>query len=203
MQEIDFFGIPIIVCPETYPPSEDTELLAQSALKYVKPGMRIIEIGVGTGAIAVLLAKKGAIVYGTDISEKAIECAYRNAIKNNVSLNLAVGNFFGPFSNLRFDMVLFNPPYLPSDEYDYLLKPYEKLALIGGKYGYEITLEFIRQSRNKLRLGGKILIVISTLTKPEKIINYARSRGFRVKIEAYRSFFFEKIMVLLLTKNTT
>ncbi len=201
MLEIKFLDIPIIVCPKTYPPSEDTELLASVALKYLKPGMRVIEIGVGTGAIIILLAKRGAEAYGTDISEEAIKCTQENARRNNVNINLALGHYFGPFSDVLFDMILFNPPYLPADDYDFLLEPYEKLALVGGREGYETIIEFIKQLDNKLKSDGIALFVLSTLSRPSIVFETAKKRGYRVTVEASKKFFFEEIMVISLRRE--
>ncbi len=96
----DAFG----VCPV----GEDTQLLARVACTL--EGLTCLEIGTGTGFVALALAKKGWNCTATDISENAVHVAKENAERNKVQLTLIQGDLFETVSG-RFDLIVFNPPY--------------------------------------------------------------------------------------------
>jgi len=104
-------GINLNVPSEVYPPAEDTYLL----LNVLKPRGRVLEIGTGSGILAIAFAKKGHEVVATDINPKALQAARQNAKSNGVGGKVDViradllRGIRGPF-----DTVIFNPPYLPS-----------------------------------------------------------------------------------------
>lgn len=203
MRRIEFLGLTLDICEGVYEPSHDTELLALAALQFVKPTMRVLEIGTGSGAIAILLAKKGAKVVATDIFESVIKCAMRNAGLNNVEIDFRIGDLFEPVKGELFDMVVFNPPYLPKSEYDHILAPEIYRAVVGGMKGNEIALRFIKELPAHLRDGGKALLVISTLSNPSEIIEIANNLGFNIAVLRTRRFFFETITVLVFSLGKT
>ncbi|MCR8487527.1 MAG: class I SAM-dependent methyltransferase, partial [Crenarchaeota archaeon] len=116
---IEFMGIKLVVNEYVYEPSDDTELLAKAVIRNIKPFSKALEIGTGSGAIAILLAKLGCDVTATDINPKAIEVAKENATQNNVKIRFIVGDLFAGL-NEKFDTIVFNPPYLPEDDFDFL-----------------------------------------------------------------------------------
>lgn len=89
------------------PVDKDTLRLAHIASFYKKE--KILEIGTGTGYVAVFLSKNGAKVDATDINLQAIDCARENAIKNNTRINIFYSNLFEDIEGL-YDMIIFNPP---------------------------------------------------------------------------------------------
>lgn len=202
-KKIEFFGIEIYLCENVYEPSEDTELLAKTILEHCNvKNKTVLEIGTGTGAIAILLAKNGAKVTATDITTEAIKCAQKNAKINNVKIEFLKGNLFDPVKNRKFDIIIFNPPYLPEEEYDYLLPPTYKKALIGGKEGNETIIQFINQLPNHMHNHSKAYIVTSTLSKPKQILKHIKNNKLKAKTITKQKYFFEEIQIIEITPQT-
>ena len=144
-------------------PRQETELLVEIAIQYIKKYRleKIAEIGVGSGAIIIsILLETQTIGYGTDILEKALEITKLNAKRLNVEdrLYLRKGSFLEPFKDIYYDLELIvsNPPYVKNNA---ILPPEvcwePKEALYGGKDG----LEFYRNFLNKYDLSGKIVML--------------------------------------------
>ncbi|MHA1665041.1 MAG: HemK2/MTQ2 family protein methyltransferase [Candidatus Njordarchaeales archaeon] len=190
-------GIKIKLCRGVYPPSEDTFLLIDSLIENVKPGRSFLELGTGTGIIALIMAKLGLNVIATDINIKAIECARKNAQLNKIPIELRRGDLFEPVRNLRFDYIAFNPPYLPSDSaFDSRLPLDEKLALIGGYIGNEIIMKFLKNVRSFLNPFGEAFLVFSSLSNFNDIQKVGNNLGLRISVIKEQSFMFEKIFVV-------
>ncbi|HPX77899.1 MAG TPA: methyltransferase, partial [Methanobacterium sp.] len=101
--------------PQVYQPAEDTFLLADNL--EVERMSRALEIGTGTGLIAILAAKKARIVIATDINSHALDCTLKNIIANKTyNMELRKGDLFEPVEDEKFDIILFNTPYLPTEE---------------------------------------------------------------------------------------
>ena len=123
--ETAFFGLPFKVNSHVLIPRPETEELVDWILNIEKSesinnGLKILDIGTGSGCIAVSLAKNliHAQVYALDVSHDALEVAKRNAVLNNVSVEFIQVNMLQPetwnteFKNLRFDIIVSNPPYV-------------------------------------------------------------------------------------------
>ncbi|MCR8432640.1 MAG: methyltransferase [Crenarchaeota archaeon] len=192
---IEFMGIKLVVNEYVYEPSDDTELLAKAVIRNIKPFSKALEIGTGSGAIAILLAKLGCDVTATDINPKAIEVAKENATQNNVKIRFIVGDLFAGL-NEKFDTIVFNPPYLPEDDFDFLLDHYDKMSVVGGKKGNETIIRFLKDLPRYLRPNGEAYIVLSSLSKPEEVFEIIRKQGLNYEILESKSFFFERIMVV-------
>ena len=193
---LEIMGIKIKLCRGVYPPSEDTFLLIDSLMENVKPGRSFLELGTGTGIIALIMAKLGLNVIATDINIKAIECARENAQLNKIPIELRRGDLFEPVRNLKFDYIAFNPPYLPSDSaFDSHLPLDEKLALMGGYMGNEIIMKFLKNIRNFLNPLGKAFLVFSSLSNFSDVQKVENDLGLRISIIKEQSFPFEKIFV--------
>ena len=134
-----------------YCPAEDSLLLAEYLEKQDLQGKNVLEVGTGSGFVSIVAAKKGAEVDACDINPDAIECAEINAKSNNAKINFFTSDLF---SNVKgsYDIIIFNPPYLPEDEDD----------SIAGK---DIIIErFLKGAHGYLKKGGYILLITSSLT---------------------------------------
>ncbi|AHF81343.1 HemK2/MTQ2 family protein methyltransferase [Thermococcus paralvinellae] len=178
--------------PQVYEPAEDTFLLAEN-LK-VKEGDIALDIGTGTGIIALLMAKKAEYVLGVDVNPIAIELAKENAKINEIkNVEFRVSDLFENVEG-KFDVITFNPPYLPGRPEE--LKEPIDLALIGGKRGREVLDKFIDQVIDYLKPNGRIQIVQSSITGVEDTIEKFTKLGFKVEITAKERYFFEEIVVI-------
>jgi release factor glutamine methyltransferase len=148
----EFMGLDFEVNENTLIPRPDTEVLVESAIEAIKKHncKTVLDMCTGSGAIAVSIAKyTGAKVTATDISEKALDVARRNAEKNNVNVNFIKSDLFQNISG-KFDIILSNPPYIESavvDTLDSGVKDYEpRLALDGGDDGLDFYKKIVESA---------------------------------------------------------
>ena len=170
-----------------YEPAEDTFLLARATQRY--SGKVVLEIGVGSGYITVELSKKSFTV-GTDISINAIRKAkikLKSINYNNVELVHCDGA--SPFRKRCFDMIVFNPPYLPSEKII-------DLTVDGGQEGIEVVKKFIEHSVNVVSNSGSIIFLLSNISNYKKIVKIFKEKGFEVKIKESLKLFYEEIFIL-------
>lgn len=149
-------GVHIGFWDETvYFPAEDTLLLLSS----LPPGRgRMLDIGTGTGIVAIRGANMGYDVTATDTSIVALKCARKNAELNGAEIELLQSSLLDCIHG-RFSLITFNPPYLPSDPPD--------SRYGGGKRGDELTRLFLHQARGHIEDGGMVLFVSSSLSWKE------------------------------------
>jgi release factor glutamine methyltransferase len=165
-----FMSLDFEVSPEVLIPRPETEKLVEVAIDLIKgnglPNKRVLDIGTGSGAIAVSLAKYADTeeVHATDISEKAIETAKANAEKHSVSgkMKFYPGDIFsGVPSGTKFGLVISNPPYIPSANIEKLdpdVKNFEpKGALDGGPDGLDFYRKILSNIENFLDVGGYLI----------------------------------------------
>lgn len=165
----EFYSLSFEVTRDVLIPRPDTELLVMESLSRMSgcQNMRILELGVGSGCISTAIAvnHKTCRLTGVDISEAALEVARRNVTRHKVSdrVELLCGDLFTPLRDITpFDLLVSNPPYIPSDEIDTLdptVRLHEpKLALDGGKDGLDVIRRIARDAPHYLRPGGWVLI---------------------------------------------
>ena len=144
-----------------YCPAEDSLLLAEYLEKQDLQGKNVLEVGTGSGFVSIVAAKKGAEVDACDINPDAIECAEINAKSNNAKINFFTSDLF---SNVKgsYDIIIFNPPYLPEDEDDSIAG--KDIIYSGGKEGKETIERFLKGAHGYLKKGGYILLITSSLT---------------------------------------
>jgi len=113
-----FFGLELEVGPAVLIPRPETEGLVELALKHVQPGSRVLEIGTGSGAIAIVLKKHwpAFVISATDSSLEALAVAKRNAARHGCAIDFQLGDLF-PTGEGRFDLIISNPPYVSASEY--------------------------------------------------------------------------------------
>jgi len=160
----EFYGLEFEVAPGVLIPRHDTEVLVREAVNRAGKGAEILDIGVGSGCIAVALATAlpDAVVCGVDPSPEALVLAERNAQRHGVSLSLFRGSLFEPFQAREFDLIVSNPPYIPTPDLAGLqpeVRDYEpRGALDGGADGLDFYRLIIPGSLSRLRAGGWLLL---------------------------------------------
>jgi release factor glutamine methyltransferase len=176
-------SIDIEVSSEVYNPSDDSYLLLRSV--EVSPGQTLLEMGSGSGLLSVHAAKLGASVTAVDISPEAVECTRRNANKNGVRVNARVSDLFQNVSGY-FDVIAFNPPYLPSEARS---TSWIEMSWSGGEEGSETTVAFLGQAWQHLAPGGRIYLVLSSIGGLMSVLKAAKVKYECEMLEEVHQFF--------------
>ncbi|WP_026075581.1 peptide chain release factor N(5)-glutamine methyltransferase [Noviherbaspirillum massiliense] len=116
--EREFFGLPFHVTPDVLIPRPETELLVELALERLPRHGRVLDLGTGSGAIAVVLAatRSDASVTAIDLSAAALTIAMRNAERNRANVTFLQGSWYSPLGNEQFDLIVSNPPYIAAGD---------------------------------------------------------------------------------------
>lgn len=166
----EFWSLRFEVGREVLIPRPETECLIEEVLRFYRPpgeGLRVLDIGTGSGAIGVVLARElpSARVVATDISPGALAVASRNALAHGVAgrMEFLQGDLFAAVSG-DLDIICSNPPYIPESVYDLLpagIRNFEpRGALIAGPDGLDFHRRIIQEGGHRLKAGGRIFLEI-------------------------------------------
>lgn len=176
--------------PSVYQAAEDSDLLAETAVGFLEGDERVLDVGTGSGYVGQTIAEAtGASVLGTDLSPVAC----REAADGGLPVVRA--NLLDPFREGAFDVVVFNPPYLPTDpgrEWN----DWMELALSGGLTGREVIEPFLEDLRRVLTADGDAFMLLSSVTGIEAVRDYARSHGLTTMEAADEAHPYERLVVL-------
>ncbi len=179
-----------------YDPMEDSQLLAAAVEKYAYG--KVLDMGTGSGIQAITAAKRKEVksVVAADISDDALKSAAAAAEKEKGAekITFAKSNLFGSIK-IKFDTIIFNPPYLPQD------KGIADEAIYGGKHGYELLQRFISSCRNYLNNDGIVLIVFSSRTNKQKVDEAIEASCLEFEELAQEHLFFETLYTYLIRKS--
>lgn len=163
----EFYGFEFEVTPDVLIPRPETELLVEhgSAALRASAGGRFLELGVGSGCVSISILKLVPHAHCTavDVSPKAIEVAHRNAVRHNVHdrIELIKSDLYEAVEG-RFDVLISNPPYIPSRELAGLMAEVRDFephcALDGGEDGLQVIRRLIERAPEYLRKEGSIFI---------------------------------------------
>ncbi len=168
----EFYGLELTVSPAVLIPRPDTEHVVMEALALAKKleVPRVVDIGTGSGAIAIALARHHprAEVTAIELSPEALEVARGNAAKHGVAqrVRFVHGDLLGPLAGETFDLIVSNPPYIAADDLPKLpvgVRHYEPmLALDGGPGGFAVFDRLVEQARRQLTSGGHLVVEIGS-----------------------------------------
>jgi release factor glutamine methyltransferase len=166
----EFYGLDFLVSPDVLIPRPETELIVENALEILKrrEKNRFCEVGIGSGciSIAILQENKTASAIACDISEKSLAIARKNAERIGVSdrLELKISDVFAEIEEEKFDLIVSNPPYVPSEDVKSLqreVRDFEpKVALTDGNNGLSIIEKIITDAPFYLQPQGFLLMEI-------------------------------------------
>ena len=177
-----------------YIPSDDTFLLAENL--EIKEGQSVLEIGTGSGLVSMYASLLTDDVTATDINYNALELAEKNFKLNNINtIRLEFGDLFEPVKNEKFDVILFNTPYLPTDSDD-IINDDLNYAFDGGLDGRKVIDRFIDQVSNHLNDKGIVQIIQSSLSDNDRTLDMFDRNGFVAEIAESEKFFFEEIVLI-------
>lgn len=151
--------------PRVYPIREDSILLAKSVR--VKPWELVLEVGCGLGLAAITAAREGARVAASDLNPFALREVRDRARERGIAVDPVRTDLLEGLG--RFDVVMFNPPYLPTSPDQVDPDPWHQRAVDGGPDGLEVVRRFLAALPDHLRPGGRAyLLVASTPEAPVK-----------------------------------
>lgn len=177
-----------------YIPAEDSYLLADNL--EIKQGQSVLEIGTGSGIVAMYASRLTDNITVTDINFDACELARKNFEDNGIeNIEILFGNLFEPVKNRKFDVILFNTPYLPTEE-DEVLDDTINYAFDGGLNGRKVIDLFLNEVGNHLNDNGILQIIQSSLSGNEETLEKLDQLGFVSEIVAKEHFFFEDITLI-------
>lgn len=182
----EFWGLSFKVTGDVFIPRPETEIVVEEAIKVIRniEGRRplVVDMCTGCGCIGISIAREcGAVVYGVDISGRALSVAEENACMNGVVDRMVFleGDLFSPLTPPEggFDLLVSNPPYIPEGDMDGLspeVRDYEpRIALCGGEDGLEIIRRILKDAPMYVRSGGYIIFEIG----------YGQAEGVRRIVE--------------------
>ena len=176
---------------EVYRPAEDSILLLRHARSRVSGS--VLDMGTGSGVLAIAMASIRRVerVVAVDIDRDAVEVARKRVEDSGVSrrIEFLVGDLFEGLDDERFDWIIFNPPYLPSEG------AADEVSWSGGEIGREVIMRFLGGAREHLNPSGAILMVYSSQTGLE-LENV--ERDYVVEVLEEMPLFFERLYCLLL-----
>ena len=198
--ETDFYGLTLKVNEHVLIPRPETELLVEKIINENPAIKNILEIGTGSGAIAIALAAniKNAKIKAVDISNEALQIAHMNAAKNKVNINFCRSDIFDKVTG-KYDLIVSNPPYISNKEYQYLprgIREYEpSIALLADDNGLAFYKKILSSAKDYLTKKGKIYFEIG-YNLSESIKKVAKENGFR-NIETVKDLnSFDRMMVI-------
>lgn len=194
--EQSFMNLKFYVDENVLIPQPDTEVLVETALTEVDKTIKILDLCTGSGAIAValehFLEEKEVEIVATDISEKALEIAKKNAISNNANTKIKFiqSDLFAQIPKQKFDLIVSNPPYIETETIKTLSKEVQhepKIALDGGEDGLAFYRRIAKEAFDYLEDGGKLLLEIGYNQK-EKVMALLQKEKKYVNIRCIKDF---------------
>ena len=194
-KKVYFEDYVFFVDENVYEPAEDSFLLAEN-MKVTKEDI-VLDMGTGCGILAILAAQKTKKVMAIDINPYAIDCANKNAEINciNEKIEFRIGDLFQPTRpGEKFSVILFNSPYLPSEQDEE--KSWIGKAWAGGLNGRKVIDRFIINSPKVLTENGKILLIQSSLSDIDKTLEMFIEKKLLARVIAKVKVPFEDIVLV-------
>ncbi|MFB6091095.1 MAG: HemK2/MTQ2 family protein methyltransferase [Halobellus sp.] len=191
-----------------YQPAEDSGLLASAVVERGRG--RLLEVGTGSGWVAeraVRDAPEVDSVVASDLNPHACRAARKRASEtasevdgDSPAFEVVRGSLVEPFADAAFDTVAFNPPYLPTDP-DNEWDDWMERALSGGESGRELVDPFLESVDRVLAPDGVVLLLVSSLTGYDAVLDHAADCGFASEVVVEESYPFETLTVVALRSD--
>ncbi|MFZ0316392.1 MAG: methyltransferase [Nitrososphaeraceae archaeon] len=171
-----------------YLPSDDTIFLANTINRY--SGTLALEIGTSNGIVLMELAKQFKTVIGTDIDF----CSLKRLLEMSRNQRVICCHAASALHGIKFDLIVTNPPYLPNST------GHIDNTTDGGPAGVEITIDLLKDAIDRLEIGGKFLIIVSSISDTRKLDSFLSKNNIMVKKIAQKELFYETLQILELSK---
>ncbi|MFN3621755.1 MAG: HemK2/MTQ2 family protein methyltransferase [Nitrososphaerales archaeon] len=176
---------------KAYRPREDS-LLLRDVVEPISANLAL-EIGCGVGFVLESLAQRCAFVVGVDVDKSSLSQAkLRLKAKGLTNFELLCASSAEPFISEVFDLIVFNPPYLPS-------LTIEDRAVDGGYRGVEVSLQWLKECKRVVKVDGKVLFISSSLASQDELIKGAEALRFKIKLVDSKHLFYEDLYAYELT----
>ncbi len=196
-REYSYNNISVKVLPGVFHPGLfiSTKVLLNFVNTLKFEGESFLELGAGTGIISILAAKKGAAVFASDISGKAIQNIELNAAKNNVQINIFTSDLFKNIPYMQFDYIIINPPYYSRDPGEE-----EEYAWFCGS-NFEYFKSLFNSLSNYIGKDSKVFMILSEVCDIQKIKSIGLENEFVWKIKIKKQFCGEKNYIFEIKKS--
>ena len=179
----EFFGLRLKVTEDTLIPRPDTETLVEKALAF-NPQGKVLDLGTGTGAIILALKSelKSAIdAYAVDLSKKALEVASFNSQKLNLPVTFIQSNWFSKLGDLKFSMIVSNPPYIQKDDIHLTQTslPFEPIQALTSEEDGLLDIKLICKEAKKHLENGAPLLIEHGFNQGEKVRAIFTEQGYK------------------------
>lgn len=201
-KKVFFANYTFHVSESVYEPAEDSFLFSEN-LK-VPDGASVIDMGTGCGILGIIAAENASKVVAVDINPHAVRCAKKNAKLNNVENKMFFlrGDLFTPIKlGEKFDLILFNAPYLPSEPL--VGESWLEQAWTGGVNGRELIDRFISEVPQYLEKNGCALLMQSSLSGVDETLRKFEKSGLKAVIIAEQDVPFFETIVLVKAQSQT
>ncbi len=196
-REYSYNNISVKVLPGVFHPGLfiSTKVLLNFVNTLKFEGKTFLELGAGTGIISILAAKKGADVYASDISSKAVENVKLNAAKNNVQINIFTSDLFKNIPEMLFDYIIINPPYYSRDP-----REEEEYAWFCGS-NFEYFKSLFNSLSNYIGKDSKVFMILSEVCDIQKIKSIGMENEFIWKLKMKKQFWGENNYIFEINKS--
>ncbi len=201
----EFYSLAFKVNSNTLIPRPETEKLVEIALENIKQHSQILELGTGSGIIAITLANKckNCNITATDISDEALSIAKENAkVHKTNNIEFIQSNWYQKIDNKKFDLILSNPPYIAQTE-KHLMSPDTKhepsLALMSGEDGLDAIRVIIKDAQNYLKQNGKVILEHG-FAQADKVQKIFKKYNF-INIESFKDMQLQTRVTMACTKR--
>ena len=196
-REYSYNNISVKVLPGVFHPGLfiSTKVLLNFVNTLKFEGNSFLELGAGTGIISILAAKKGASVFASDISGKAVQNIELNAAKNNVQINIFTSDLFKNIPYMQFDYIIINPPYYSRDPGEE-----EEYAWFCGS-NFEYFKSLFNSLSNYIGKDSKVFMILSEVCDIQKIKSIGLENEFAWKIKMKKQFLGEKNYIFEIKKS--
>jgi release factor glutamine methyltransferase len=154
-------------------------------------GKSLLDMGCGSGLIAMCASRSGAQVTATDINPEAVRCTAANAERNRLSIDVRVSDLFSSLGGSQFDIIACNPPFLPG-----IPESPAENAFYGGP-DFDMIRTFAAEARDHLRPGGSIYVILSADIDIDRIEQIFREQRYTVSKVATTRWLLRETMVIL------